>query len=381
MLPSTYRFLGPYVWATCLAVLLVGTGCESSPNDDRTDDGLTLRWTYDFDDAAGPYLPPHVVGDSLVLFSADARLYAVRTTDGSRAWRSAPVEPTASELFSFHVEARNGTVYGTHTGRLLGWDLASGDLKWAFNPGDDRPYFELGYFDVDDDYVYGSTSQRHLVVLDRRTGQPVFDQPIEQMPRSLAHGGDLLYVTQAWTDESAGNAHRGAIAALNPSTGDAVWRTEVDGGFYTSPLLLHDGVLYAGTNTSDEPRLYAVNASNGEILWRSDSMPVHHFAAGTRHLYVNDGSSIHAIRLSSGQTAWTTNLQVGAGLSKVSTLDGYVYHAHNGVLFVLDGETGTIAYAKRPEDGSDYWEVGTGPSGVYAQTTYSVLAFEPYAEP
>lgn len=365
------------LWAAWLVLLWIGTGCESSPADDGND-GLALRWTYAFDDAAGPYLPPHVVGDSLVLFSADARLYAVRTADGSRAWRSAPVEPTASELFSFHLEAEGNTVYGAHTGRLLGWNAASGDLQWAYDPGDDRPYFELGYFDVNDEHVYGSTSQRHLVVLNRHTGRPVFDQPVEQMPRSLVRSSTRLYVTQAWTDASANNAPRGAVAALDPDTGNPVWRTETDGGFYTSPLILDDGVLYAGTNTGDAPGLYAVDAETGSVLWKSDPMPVHHVAADARHLYVNDGSRIHAVRRTSGQTAWTTDLQAGAGLSKVSVLDGYVYHAHNGVLFVLNAETGAIAHAERPGNTSDYWEVGTSPSGVYAQTTYALMAFEPY---
>jgi hypothetical protein len=59
-------------------------------------------------------------------------------------------------------------------------------------------------------------------------------------------------------------------------------------------------------------------------------------------------------------------------------LDGYVYHPHGQAMRVVNAETGDVVHIEAPPDGSYFWHVGTGAGKVFAQSSNSLVAYEPY---
>ena len=112
-------------------------------------------------------LAPKPVGDSLVLFGAEARLVALRADDGSVKWKSPRVEPSSLEMKVKELLVRGGAVYGSHVGRLIAWDLNDGSERWTFKP--ESSLYEIGYYGLDSDHMYVSGGGR-LLAIDRQGG-------------------------------------------------------------------------------------------------------------------------------------------------------------------------------------------------------------------
>jgi len=61
----------------------------------------------------------------------------------------------------------------------------------------------------------------------------------------------------------------GSWAALHPSTGEIVWQTaDPQGAADLGALTVANGVLYAGSMAHTGDQMYALNTSNGDILWK-----------------------------------------------------------------------------------------------------------------
>jgi polyvinyl alcohol dehydrogenase (cytochrome) len=76
----------------------------------------------------------------------------------------------------------------------------------------------------------------------------------------------------------------GSWAALDPATGAILWQTkDPNGAIDIGPTAVADGVVYAGSmaGSATAPNMFALDASNGSILWN--------FAAGSS---VNAGATI-----------------------------------------------------------------------------------------
>jgi outer membrane protein assembly factor BamB len=64
----------------------------------------------------------------------------------------------------------------------------------------------------------------------------------------------------------------GYVAALNPATGQEVWRTELQSGIFSATIasdvcvLEHEGCLFA----SSRGHVFALDGETGEILWHND---------------------------------------------------------------------------------------------------------------
>lgn len=64
----------------------------------------------------------------------------------------------------------------------------------------------------------------------------------------------------------------GTVAAIDPESGNEVWRTALQGGFFSSTTrqdicLIEDrGIVYAGCNG----HLFALDARNGGIYWQNE---------------------------------------------------------------------------------------------------------------
>jgi outer membrane protein assembly factor BamB len=118
------------------------------------------------------------------------------------------------------------------------------------------------------------------------------------------------------------------IYALNPQTGELIWKTEdVGGQMVAQPALSASGVLYVGAfgSRTDDParssRLVAVDASNGQILW---SAPTRGWVWATPLLredvlYFGDNEGFaYAVNAQTGEVLWQRQLDTSANRAIIS---------------------------------------------------------------
>ncbi|MES1244044.1 MAG: PQQ-binding-like beta-propeller repeat protein [Acidobacteriota bacterium] len=121
-----------------------------------------------------------------------------------------------------------------------------GKEVWRYDLGDSRVSRVIGHPQVFDWDWHGPKP----VLAKHDTGAEVEDQP-------LVAGGRVF----------AGN-RGGGLYALSLATGERLWKTFFWGSWLESTPVLADGVLYVGS--SDLRRVSALAPENGRVLWRTD---------------------------------------------------------------------------------------------------------------
>ena len=152
--------------------------------------------------------------------------------------------------------------------------------------------------------MYVITGNDDVFALNAKTGEIIWeywsgiDQKISTVccgwvNRGLAMGEGMLFFGQFDAN----------VVALDMKTGKVMWKTAIEqwenGYTITSAPLYHDGIIYSGLQGEFgvRGRLTALNAKNGEILWRWYALPgpgefgSDTWPAGTDH-YERGGATI-----------------------------------------------------------------------------------------
>jgi polyvinyl alcohol dehydrogenase (cytochrome) len=286
--------------------------------------------------------------------------------------------------------------FGDWTGHVRAVDAATGDERWATDL--DTNYVG-GSVALDDDRVYAGAFDTRVVALDRGSGEVLWETAIGDHPTAAIFGspirvGDLLLVGVASFELITGEvapSFRGHLVALDPATGEEVWRywtttgdeTEGPGvSVWSSPAVDEErGLVYVGTGNTYVPpasprsdALIAVDLATGEERW------VHQFTEGDTwtsanpvgpdadvgappNLFEVDGTpavgvgdkagSYHVLDRTSGEELWSTELTEGGlqggVLAGSAVADGAVYVASNKAsttadLVALDQTSGEVRW-------------------------------------
>ena len=281
---------------------------------DGFDDGLLaldaatgqLLWEYETESSVTS--SPTVANGGVYFGSYDQRLYALDATTGNLLWRF----KTSDAVYSSPV-VKNGVVYfGSNDTHLYAVDTASGDLRWRFETED----------------------------------------PVRSSP-AVAEG--VVYFGGPYRD--------GHLYALNASNGELLWKFDASHGntFVTSMSspTVANGVVYFGPTGavgligSDSYRMYALNASNGNLQWIYnpedfvESSPavaedVVYFGSEDRQLYALDAVS--------GKLLWTYKTG-NASFTSPAIAEGVVYvGSGDNHLYALDASTGELVWRYETED-------------------------------
>jgi outer membrane protein assembly factor BamB len=223
------------------------------------------RWAYR---TGGPIrAPAAVLGASLLVQSDDGFLYRLAAASGELEWKvrllDAPVarlpvdDPrTRHDRTASAVTVADGRLFvGTHDGRLLALDPASGATLWSFAAGDSvlaAPAVADGrvLFGSYDGSVYALQAADGRLLWRHATGAPVVSTPAVDGRRVLV--GSRSY----------------DFLALDAQTGTPSWRRYFWFSWVESSAAVRDGVVYVGS--SDAARLYALDAATGRSLWETD---------------------------------------------------------------------------------------------------------------
>ncbi len=209
-----------------------------------TENKLVLQWRHFF---RGDYVMPlQVVGDAMYYVDRSGFLCAVDRSTGSEIYRIR-IHPervvTGVDVSANHVVA----VMGPAAGRGRSPDMSN-----------------------------------LIITFDRKTGKKLWEKTIEVM--MMTHPvltEKRLFLATGKVDETFTRTTGGSMICLNIETGEIEWQRDLDNYAFVMgyPLTYADDVLLAqaygfdrSTQTIFPPRLYAVNAINGQVLWSKEPL-------------------------------------------------------------------------------------------------------------
>ena len=285
--------------------------------DARTGELEWVAWT------EGPLRPPPQVAGGVVLVDY---LGALDATTGDLLWsdESAQIGSTDAALLS------DGTVYVPAGERddfnVRGIDALSGEQLWETDVPRSTDLPLLFPLTALGSNVYVS-DEFQLHALESATGSLVwsFDAgDIVQGPPSASNG--MVYL-RSYT----------AAYALDESTGEELWRYEVDyGGLSDRPPYIVDGVWpIVGLGV-----LHALDAATGQPLWSFEEDYVFHVSGvGNGMVFVAGALGFYALDAETGDEMW--RLGADRELGEVTVVDGVLYaNSLSGYLHMLDAGTG-----------------------------------------
>jgi eukaryotic-like serine/threonine-protein kinase len=218
-------------------------------------------------------------------------------------------------------------------------------------------------FAIDNGVVFATGQSNNLVALNASTGKQMWSANTGGNPgdRPIATGGGLVF-TQCFLPNNGG----GAICAYKQSTGKPVWRWSsncdcLPPSSVSAPLVYANGVVYFGDSsggTTQTTGLYAVNATNGELLWGALGQFNNGWGVGGPivsgadvFLEGNDYStgSIYSLATSAGGQNWATPIGYGSPYTAISVSGGVLYASTvwtgtDATIYAINAKTGAIGW-------------------------------------
>lgn len=259
----------------------------------RASDGATL-WTARLQGCCGPLalannavLAPVFQSAALqqgVGYSGQLVLVALRTSDGSVAWRSAPVaailipQLDTQAPFISPLAVSRGLVVAEaaatpETSYLAAWNLDTGKLAWRTSLAGRSDYGAPSLSDTPTGVVVSVEYGRNdnVATFDLATGKLLW-----QRPRA---GGSFLATNGV---DVFSDGATGIITGVNPSDGIVVWQSNLgpsgQKNYFAYEIADDADTLYyrsfpsdctsSGMNVSCVPRLSAISLGSGAIRWQ-----------------------------------------------------------------------------------------------------------------
>ena len=348
----------------------------------RASDG-SLLWRYNNNNYS--YLSLSTTDSSVVFVASQGEISALNTSNGNAIWHLA----TKNTASGFPLEV-NGIVY-------FGSSLDNGPgTLYALRESNGTPLWQYttdGYIDtptVANGVVYIDSGAVTLAALRASDGHQLWKRSLDtNMVQSLQLVNGVLYATttkiieptathnasplQATTSIGAllWNAFQSAPAvqtipqkegissvyAIRASDGSILWHYSMNNGAnsWASWLSVENGVVYASavTDTSGTTGLgdiYALQSSNGSVLWR-DKLNASPSGAlltnGVIYLSTSSGSldgAVYAVRTGDGSLLW--NYPIAGSMFAAPILDGNTIYigAGNGMAYALRADNGGVVW-------------------------------------
>jgi len=240
---------------------------------------------------------------------------------------------------------------------MWAFDADTGERSWETRLGGMTHHFAPTYRDgtlyvvAKEGAGVDNGAPGYVAALNASTGDPVWSTEVPATS-TVAHDGSRLYV--------AGKADgAGYVRALDPESGDRGWRFDVpdaDRSSVTGTPAHVDGTVYVtATLRADDGaasgRLYALDpADGGRVEWSAGTpgaLEVAPVVTGDRAFAAARDGTVHAFTLD-GDTAWTAD--TGATIySRPTYADGRLFVVTTGDVVALDGPGGEAAWRAASE--------------------------------
>jgi outer membrane protein assembly factor BamB len=184
----------------------------------------------------------------------------------------------------------------------------------------------------------------------------------------IAHApvSDSIYLAAVRIDDLGDFAQGSKIVMMDIRNGDTLWTKNLPVDFpatdwYNKISAIKDGVLYASrSGNSNQSYIYALDASNGSVIWRSESLTDESSSEGLNFLsngdlIVGNTQSILRINKSNGSTVWETSRLAYQNGAELVIYDAMIYGIVNDLGFVkvavYEPSNGQLLYKSSALDG------------------------------
>ncbi len=246
-------------------------------------------------------------------------------------------------------ESTSPQVRGTGTNYVAALNASNGQVVWTYaTSGEDMPTPVISH-----GLVIGANGDGVVYALDPLTGQDEWNAALPKgsyvSMSSPALSGDSIYF---------GAADPFDFYSVNATSGQISWRTQTtanSGLDDCSPAIWNDTVVSGYTLVTStgllQPVLFAMNASDGRVLWQfNEGAGAHPPAIQVPPLTVWNGivysdptesGTLYAVNASSGALLWS--FKTGPDTSNANVFEGYLSIVNSaGMMFVLNPTTGAL---------------------------------------
>ena len=193
---------------------------------------------------------------------------------------------------------------------------------------------------VADSVVYAGADDHRVYALDAATGGELWNFATNDAVKSAPTVADgVVYV----------GSNDNHLYALDAVSGAMIWSHDTGAWVQYSPTV-SDGRVYAGTLVNGEPRVAALDASSGTLLWTAqeplafDAEFAPAVAGNLVYVPGAEHSVFHALYAATGEVTWTAS--VGSYVESAPTvLDGVVYLTVVNEAYALDEMTGEVIWS------------------------------------
>ncbi len=238
--------------------------------------------------------PPNVMSSSVIVRTADGRIFALNRADGKRKWVFQRPPPSLTLRSNASVLVSGNTIYaGYPGGKVVAIEAESGKPTWEATVSLPRGATELervadvsGVPVLDDSRVCASVYQGRTGCVETLNGNILWTREISSAD-GVAIDAKYLYVADV-----DGNVH-----ALDKTTGASVWKQEkLVNRNPGTPLVVKGKVLVGDANGL----IHALSLENGELIGRATtdgSRIVSLLAYGDRAVAQTDKGSVYLLNV------------------------------------------------------------------------------------
>lgn len=255
---------------------------------------------------------------AMVVVGTDQGIYAFRAKDGEKLWFTEVAAGVAGP-----AAAKGIAVAGGADGKVYGFDLKTGEVRWQSDYLEDRPDDPPGF----------------------RGAEARFSEPAR--PCAAATDGEM--VALSIFDQCR-------TLAFDAATGKRLWDFKTEGWMYGTPAI---GPLFVYVGSQDN-NVYAVDKQLGKQQWKvaTESRNEAMAAVQDRFLYCGccDGT-LRAIDVAVGRVAWTFSIDqvekrtLAIYARPVVRADTVYFGALEGTVYALDRASGKLRWKLRAAEG------------------------------
>jgi outer membrane protein assembly factor BamB/predicted phosphodiesterase len=286
-------------------------------------------WTYH--SAANVISTPATNGKIVVVGNAIGEIEALSVKDGSKKW----IYKTKGAIYSSPVIVKDIVILGSGDKNIYALEVKTGKLVWKY----EAKGAVLGSPVVENGRVYIGSSDNTFRALNVKTGKLIWEfKEVE---------GAIVSLPLIYKDKVIFGAWGRHLYALNKNDGSLLWKWNNGNGnrMYSpamvTPVATNDVVYIAAPDRV----LTAINASNGETLWRNKEATVRESIGLSEDKSMVFGKTMNDVivayktQSTDPGVLWRLNLKYGYEHvpSMLIAKDGQVFFGtKNGVVYAFD---------------------------------------------
>jgi len=363
-----------------IVILLLFISCKKGAEHSEFDN----IWSFEYENSAEALSllsnAPVAVNES-ILIGPDGQVTSLEINSGKKKWSVNLAGDAHIKVSELLIRGDELFIKDDRNDLLQSIAIKNGEVIWQTSS---QPYKFFQHandaFDNENLYLIGENYEILIFDLDGAFEKRIsmLDYGIETDARSIRILDNQIIFSQRLRQDNCATQFCGRILSIDKETEEVLWeyRTE-NGGFIFEPILLEDEIIYAGV-TDGPGEFVALNANNGEVIWKTLGIIGQSYTLTDSMVLVNGGVRLYALDKFTGKELWNTGLEFGGGHGQdnIGYLNGYVYHAHSGRLYILKGSTGEIVHTEeRSPDGSPFQLLAVGDDKVFIQTFNAIYAY------